>query len=166
MVRIVDFQSTEESSILSRATKLISMKQCIDCKQPKPKTEFNKKSSRKDGLNRRCRDCDRKHQRNYYKEFDREKQIVRSALANKKRATRIKNFIREYLQEHPCIDCGEPDIIVLTFDHVRGIKKFEVGSFNRKTFTLKVVQKEIEKCEIRCRNCHTRRHFKENGYQK
>ena len=69
-----------------------------------------------------------------------------------------KMYRKEYLESHSCVDCGENDPIVLSFDHVRGIKSFtlakRVWCVSPKRF-----KKEIEKCEVRCANCHRRRHF-------
>lgn len=52
-----------------------------------------------------------------------------------------------------CVDCGlsgPPE--ALTFDHVRGEKKFNVGqSWNQGRAALEA---EIAKCEIVCANCH------------
>jgi hypothetical protein len=74
---------------------------------------------------------------------------------------RHKRFVYEYLLTHPCVDCGEKDPVVLQFDHVRGVKLSTItnirGSFER-------LKAEMEKCEVRCANCHLRRHTKENGW--
>jgi len=57
--------------------------------------------------------------------------------------------------ESGCVDCGyneDPD--ALEFDHVRGTKVRSVagtglvGSINQ-------ALNEIEKCEVRCSNCHS-----------
>jgi hypothetical protein len=63
----------------------------------------------------------------------------------------------KYLETHPCIDCGEDDPIVLEFDHVRGEKKFNIADVTRNAVGRRTLEKEIEKCEVRCANCHRRK---------
>lgn len=61
----------------------------------------------------------------------------------------------EYMSDKECIDCGMSDIRYLDHDHVRGIKKFGVSRMVRSsTHSWEAVKKEIEKCDIRCANCH------------
>ena len=82
----------------------------------------------------------------------------------RKRATRARNrkFITEYLLKHPCVDCPESDPVVLEFDHIRGIKVDTISNLAFKyASSLKKIRIEILKCEVRCANCHRRRHAKE-----
>lgn len=72
---------------------------------------------------------------------------------------RNRDYIIAYLQDHPCVDCGESDIIVLDFDHVRGQKQYNISDIVR-GHTLETIQKEIAKCEVRCSNCHRRVTYK------
>ena len=72
----------------------------------------------------------------------------------------------DYLATHSCVDCGESDIIVLQFDHVRGKKRGNVSSLARQGVSLDIVIMEIKKCEIRCANCHVRKTAKEQGWYK
>lgn len=82
---------------------------------------------------------------------------------NKKRALESRKKVLEYLKTHPCVDCGETDVRILEFDHVRGTKKKEVmGLIYRYSF--KTVLKEIEKCDVRCANCHRRRTSIQQGW--
>lgn len=60
----------------------------------------------------------------------------------------------EYLESHPCVDCGESDPVVLEFDHVRGEKTRPVSILVKWSWG-RVVE-EIEKCAVRCANCHRR----------
>jgi len=53
-----------------------------------------------------------------------------------------------------CVDCGSSDIRVLEFDHVRGTKIASVSSMVRRGRALSIIQAEIAKCDVRCRNCH------------
>jgi hypothetical protein len=62
----------------------------------------------------------------------------------------------EYLLEHPCVDCGESDILVLKFDHLRDKKK-DVTRLVHDSVSWATVMKEIDKCEVVCANCHIRR---------
>jgi len=60
------------------------------------------------------------------------------------------------LLSHPCVDCGEPDPIVLDFDHVRGEKFLGIAELIVRGFAMKVIIAEMKKCEVRCANCHRR----------
>ncbi|HUQ34490.1 MAG TPA: hypothetical protein VM095_20380 [Pyrinomonadaceae bacterium] len=69
----------------------------------------------------------------------------------------LNEKIYEYLEGHPCVDCGESDPIVLEFDHVRGKKSYAVSSLGWRLVSWDSVMKEIAKCDVRCANCHRRR---------
>lgn len=70
--------------------------------------------------------------------------------------TRLKNtiLILEYLKVHPCVDCGEKDVLVLEFDHREGKPEQRVTKLV--SWNWEAILKEIEKCDVRCANCHTR----------
>lgn len=59
----------------------------------------------------------------------------------------------DYLRAHPCVDCGETDIVVLQFDHLRD-KKADVTQLINSGATWAAIEREIAKCAIRCANCH------------
>ena len=67
-----------------------------------------------------------------------------------------KAFVSQYLKDHPCVDCGESDIDVLDFDHVKGNKVAGISYLVGRTKKISVLLEEIEKCEVRCANCHRR----------
>jgi hypothetical protein len=93
------------------------------------------------------RQAQRRHYLLHKKDYNR-----RARIGGERIRRRISQFIVGYLSQHPCVDCGENNIIVLEFDHVRGKKCGNVG--NLKTYSLGKVIREIEKCEVRCANCH------------
>jgi hypothetical protein len=92
------------------------------------------------------------YQRNYWRTHP--DYVERHKATQKKRVTANQVWLYQYLSEHPCVDCGESDPVVLEFDHVA--KKWH--DVTRLTsMSLKRIQEEIAKCEVCCANCHTRR---------
>jgi len=67
---------------------------------------------------------------------------------------RNKLYVRDYLENKSCVDCGNSDVRVLEFDHVKGIKLYHVSYMITKAYRLELLKDEIDKCEIRCCNCH------------
>jgi|SRR5688572_17552848 len=74
-----------------------------------------------------------------------------------------RDYITSYLLEHPCIDCGEADIVVLDFDHL-GNKEGNVADLLHRSASLEKIKKEISKCEVRCANCHRRKTAKAGNF--
>ena len=60
------------------------------------------------------------------------------------------------LAARSCVDCGEADMCVLDFDHT-GEKTGAVMRLARNEVSLERLQAEIDRCEVRCANCHRRR---------
>jgi hypothetical protein len=127
-------------------------KTCCLCKQEKEITEFNKKSSSKDGKQDVCRDCNRVKSRAYYKQ-NHDKHIKAVQSRKKRSVAEVRAKLAEYLLDHPCVDCGFSDIRALEFDHL-GDKTNGVASLVKNGNCWPTVVREIEKCEVRCRNCH------------
>lgn len=83
----------------------------------------------------------------------------------KGRAEKVDKYI-EFLKRNPCVDCHEDDIRVLDLDHVRGKKIDSVPRMIHRGFSWSRIQEEIEKCEVRCSNCHRRKTASEQGWKK
>ena len=135
-------------------------KRCSSCGEVKPRSEFHRQRGKPDGLQTKCRQCNiaqamAAHAAN----------PERARARIKKRADRLKNENRrgvlDYLLDHPCVDCGETDPVVLEFDHLRD-KRMNVSNMCR-SFSWSVILEEIAKCEVRCANCHTRKTARERG---
>lgn len=139
----------------------------------KSRSEFSRNRSRKDGLQHRCRVCyndtrkarsggryDSVRAANYYKSNKADILTRRQKVydTNRKR-------LSIYLDDKCCIDCGEDDKIVLQFDHVRGSKRNDVSALMSGR-TWETIMIEIDKCEIRCANCHVRVTAKRAGWNK
>lgn len=129
------------------------MKYCPKCNLKLPLVRFGKNSRRYDGLQAYCRMCRNKYVRDRYA-ADPKKQRSRVERNDKRYREIVRTFIRNYKLDHPCVDCGETNPIVLEFDHVRGTKSFNIGSSIALKLSIQKVQSEISKCEVRCANCH------------
>lgn len=138
------------------------VKLCFGCKQVKPLTDFANNLSRKDKIQTYCRVCKAKYDHSYYSK-NREGHYLRI----KRLLGLNRKKLLEYLSLHPCIDCGERNPVVLEFDHV---KKGKTGNISYMLGRLRcswpTVVKEIEKCEVRCANCHRIKTFKQFGWTK
>ena len=75
-------------------------------------------------------------------------------INNKKAILRNRLFIKDYLKDKCCVDCGNTNPIVLEFDHIIGVKRKNVSEMITQAYSLKTIKEEISKCEIRCANCH------------
>jgi hypothetical protein len=85
-------------------------------------------------------------------------------IAQSKQREIKRDWVCEYLNANPCIDCGEDDIVVLEFDHRDSKTKItEVPKMMNSTYSLDKLKEEIDKCDIRCANCHNRKTIERLG---
>jgi hypothetical protein len=141
------------------------MKLCFRCQILKSDEEFHKSSLRKDGLQTYCKQCRRELDAVVYakggEDYKARKRVRQHRIAN--RNTRL---IFDYLLTHPCIDCGESDPTVLDFDHVRGEKMYNIADLIRRYSSWATIKSEIDKCDVRCANCHRRVTAKRQSHKK
>jgi hypothetical protein len=127
-------------------------KRCCTCHQVLPNTEFNRRAAAADGLQSRCRACARA----WYEEH-RAAHIANVARRNAAYRRVLVDLLGAYLASHPCIDCGERDVRCLQFAHRdRSTKSANVSTLFRYFRSWEVLLREIEKCDVRCANCHSR----------
>ncbi len=145
------------------------MKRCHACGDELPLDQFPPNRARGDGRQSMCRSCYAKYQRDYHR-----RRVVedveyreRTRKARRERQSRIRRHNHQQLlrhfADHPCVDCGEDDHVVLTFDHVRGEKRFTIAD-RLHTMRWERLLDEIAKCEVVCANCHMRRTATRAGY--
>ena len=85
---------------------------------------------------------------------NKEKIKARSVDRNKKQRKRNREYVKGIRERSCCIDCGESNSILLDFDHVKGNKKMNISDMSRSAYSIDSIQREIDKCEVRCSNCH------------
>jgi hypothetical protein len=131
------------------------MRACTKCGEAKPLDAFPPVRRGEPKLQTWCRDCFAEaNARNYRKNHERDKtRLVRQVA---ERRSEVQKNIVEYLREHPCVDCGETDIVVLEFDHIAE-KVANISAYAGGGRTWARVKAEIDKCEVRCANCHRRK---------
>lgn len=136
----------------------MNYKTCNGCGLPKEITAFSRLSKSKDGLQPRCKRCNAD-----YFTVNRERLIVSIRERSRRVLEEKQEIVWQHLMKHNCIDCGESDPIVLEFDHTRDKKK-GVSELLRDSRDAKYLIQEIEKCEIRCANCHRRKTANDLGW--
>jgi len=115
------------------------MKVCYRCKASKSESEFNKSAKSRDGRQAYCRACQRQH---YLDNYERHLGNVRRTSEARIASTRA---VLHSLLKEGCVDCGNRDIRVLEFDHVRGEKVRGIGELVSRGAGLSVILAEVAK---------------------
>lgn len=128
---------------------------CRRCGVLKPWTEFPRRGRHSHRLQTWCNACfsaykAERHRKNHAREMQR----IRRNNAARVAANRAR--VDEYLLTHPCVDCGVTDLVVLEFDHVRGVKVGHVSALVTSGYPWTTIEAEVAKCDVRCANCHRR----------
>lgn len=155
---------------------------CNRCKKVKPVTSFYAKArSYGNSLQANCKPCHSAYQKDYYKR-NAKAQLQRIYKNRKIRKKLIHKFLANYFSKHTCVDCAkkkkkvkallknkvdsktinqvisifDSDIRNLTFDHIktRGEKEHTIADMIRDVFPITKIKKELQKCVVRCHNCH------------
>ena len=142
------------------------MKICTICKKQKPNSGFNKNSSRYDGLQTECIECGKAKSKKYY-EKNKKKMVTQINHSRVERLAEIREKFFFLLKTCYCIDCGEQNPVVLDFDHREpSDKKHEVSKMVHDGYSWKNILKEINKCDVRCSNCHRIKTAKDQNWYK
>ena len=72
-------------------------------------------------------------------------------------------WYKSYKSKRVCTECGENHPACLQFHHKdQREKSFTISHIvGSSTYSLKTILNEIEKCEVLCGNCHSKRHWRE-----
>jgi|SRR5579872_7331304 len=129
------------------------MKLCRRCNETKPEASFNFKYRDAGKLQSYCKVCSRIYVKEHYY-ANKTYYLQKARKRNKVIRKYLQEYVLNYLNTHPCVDCGEKDPVVLEFDHIRD-KLIAVSELFK--YSLKKMESEIKKCEVRCSNCHRRK---------
>jgi hypothetical protein len=144
------------------------MKICSYCNKEKLETEFYFRNKQKQELHSHCKVCYAQKRKSYGKEHYQKyrEQYKRRARARKIIVgTQLKATLLAYLRNKQCIDCGISDVRVLDFDHREPEQKtFSVARALSNGVSWERILMEIEKCTIRCSNCHRIRTAEQFGW--
>jgi len=131
------------------------MRACTKCGETKPLDAFPPVRRGEEKRQSWCRDCFAEaNGRNYQRNHEREKARLLAQTMRNRTENRLRMI--SFLQEHPCVDCSESDIVVLEFDHLSG-KTADVATLIARGNTWTRIFGEMLKCEVRCANCHRRK---------
>lgn len=125
-------------------------KVCYSCGELKPRGEFYPNKGRKDGLQTKCKSCNKKR-------YESNKPYFREI--NKGNRRRLKQAIDDIKAKAQCADCGssyEPHC--MDFDHI-GVKRQAVAKMAHDTWSLGQILEEIKSTELVCVLCHKTRTY-------
>jgi hypothetical protein len=134
---------------------------CGSCGVAKPIDEFNWRRKSKGQRDNMCRACRAAYKKAHYA-ANRQRYIDNAVTRRKRVSLERMQLVVDHLRSHPCVDCGEDDVMVLEFDHLRD-KLFGIarGVADR---SLQALRYEMAKCEVGCANCHRRRTAIRGGF--
>jgi hypothetical protein len=129
---------------------------CTVCKEDKPVEGFAKDKARKSGHSHRCKECQKTLSGKHYK-ANKKTYMTRQETRRQKHITRVN----EYKSITGCIECGDTRFYVLDLHHRNSDEKeFSVGELTHGNW--EKIQREIDKCDVLCSNCHRELHHIES----
>jgi hypothetical protein len=137
----------------------------------KEKTNAESKAWR-DANKEKYKDCRKKSHQKYKEIRNLKSKNWRLINPEKVKENNLKNVVPQkkifqekanfYKLQHGCIDCGYKDhAVALHFDHVYGEKVKDISLYHKWELALP----EIEKCVVRCANCHAIKTFEKKEYR-
>lgn len=143
------------------------MKTCSKCNLSKNESDFkfDYKYLRPSSW---CKECFNLWRRENRKKCTQPKPLPKGKkVSQNERVQKKKEFHVDYLKSHPCVVCGEDDIVVLEFNHIDPTtKEYNVSQLLNNNYSISLLKKEISKCEVLCANCHKRKTAKQFNWTK
>ena len=137
---------------------------CTNCKIEKIEIEFSFRNKLSNIRQKVCKTCTRGRIKLHYSQ-NRQYYLDKARKRNYEVRIHLRKYIWNYLTNSPCVDCGEKDPVVLEFDHIRD-KLMDISKLIQNVSSLERLKDEINKCQVRCANCHRRKTAKDFGWLK
>ena len=105
----------------------------------------------------------RKYNSKYSKKWytkNKKKKKEQSRKSRKRAVKRNRKYVETYKLTSPCL-CREKEPCCLSFHHKNGEKLGNISDMVNRGYGLTRIQKEMDKCDILCLNCHAKLHNKE-----
>ena len=149
-------QAIQRKTSAQRTAKRLALeangkRKCSKCGKTKALSSFQlaKRKGRKPTREGRCKVCISDRQKQKHKTHNAEGRA----------------YVFNYLKKHPCIECGETDVLMLEFDH-RHSKRFDISNGLLKKVPMHLLKAEIKKCDVRCSNHHSKKtHEEKNSWR-
>lgn len=133
---------------------------CYVCSGFYPASQFYGDSSRPGGVSSRCIRCEKKR-KPYSRQTNEERRVLDS-----KRAARYRREINEYKMSYGCLDCGYCEHpVALHLDHRDPSEKEFTVSEKLHDLSAERIWAEIQKCDVRCANCHMIRTYERRHHR-
>lgn len=139
------------------------MKRCNSCGNPKEETEFNWRYKSLGIRHPTCRECQKGFRKQWYEGEAKERHLENVHARKRRMRDEAREFVYQYLLDHPCQRCGEADPRVLEFHHIEG-KDRAVSELVAGGYPLAKILAEISKCQVLCSNCHRKLTMDERGW--
>jgi len=156
-----------EKEKLKEKLKMLTEKQCKTCLEYKATDKFQKKQNNLDGLDNICAICKNKsskESKTKYYEKNKKESKERAIKFNNNKIAKLQKIVNKIKINKGCIDCGlKENPECLDFDHIND-KILNISFMVSRRYKLEQILQEIEKCEIRCANCHRRKTAKEQNW--
>lgn len=141
-------------------------KRCSYCRKIKNINQYWQNKVKRDGRQTICKECHSYIRDKHYKNNKKSHRRAVKELKQQK-VKFLKLALKDYLSRHYCVDCRERDPNVLEFDHINKQKKSQsISNMVGCAYSWEKILKEIEKCVVRCANCHRRRTLKQFGWKR
>ncbi len=135
------------------------------CGLSKPESDFAFQDIKTGRRQSHCRACQAAYRHAHYlANRDAYVQLEVARMAWYRNANRA--LLLAHLLEHPCVDCGVRDPVLLDFDHRDPSSKRSEVARLASSKPWRQVLAEILKCDVRCANCHRRKTARQLGWAK